>query len=1146
MRPRVVVVLCALAILLAVPTVLPTVRGLTWTQTSEADFLAGQRSNLDVLASGDLQLASSLSAWSRAGVVLDLGPPGSYDADGARNPFVMKDGTTYRMWYTGFDGGSNRLLYATSADGVTWTRRGLAINVGTPPYNFDSVVAPSVIKDGATYKMWFHGGFTSGGPAGLWGQIYYATSNDAAAWTIIGPALTIGPGGAWDDSMLHFPSVVRDGTGRYWMYYVGWDGTPGGWGTRIGLATSTSGSVFARTGTDPVLLLGPIGSWDDATLTMPSVLDSSPMQMWYSGSDGFFWQIGLASSADRFNWTKDSGNPLFVLGPPGSWDDTRVWGPSLLVDGSNTLMYYTGYDGTNNRVGLARQGPGFVLSGSFESAILDSGGGGTTWNTLSSTATVAAGTQVLLSARSGTVPTPDASWSPWSPAMPPGTSPIVSPRARYLQVRAVLSTTNGTVSPTLHEFMVSYEPDQVSAPVPLSPVGGAWVNTSGLRLEWTFTDPEADSQRGFQVQLSSAPSFSTIEQDSGVVLSANRIWLAPPVPDGSWYWRVRTLDAYDVWSAFSTPESVRVDTTQPVTFVGFASLPDVVDGLPLLESGNAIVLTASDAGSGVAQTLIGVNLRPPSPYTGPFLPSDHGPVILTFGSTDVAGNAEDWTFSMVLIDDRPTVSVVSPSAGAWLNASMVTVGWAFNDPEGDAQSEYETQVSTDPLFGTVEQTSGVMSSASSSHIFRGLADGTHNVRVRAADQFGAWSPFGPVRSFSVDTFPPTAVHQWSRTEGAIGGRTWILPGATLSLTASDGGSGVADVFVSIDGVVSDYAGPATLSAHGVHVVEYWAEDRAGNAGARTRLDVLVDQPPAAVNQGPSSAGWVALPLQLSWGYSDSDGDLAASYEVQVSSDASFSPGSLVATGAAESTATLWESPSISHGAYFWRVRVEDEYGVWSTWSTPTPVRVDAIAPVVSAIHNAELVADSYAAVLVGETIALNATDEGSGVAEIRFSLDGGSWTVYSGPFALDPGRHVLVFQASDVVGNEGSPRVLVVDSIFPMNWTPVIASLLGIVLALAGALVASRVRRGRRSGERALAWGILAGPAVVVEFVVAAYSALTGALATPPWVGQGLVVMLVVAIGGVVSIAVGAKGLSQNAQPPRPPSEEPRQHENQE
>src|SRR5438093_9405582 len=60
-------------------------------------------------------------AWERLGLVVDLGPPGSYDSAGALNPFVLKDGGTYRMWYRGSDGMRNRILYATSSDGLVWT-----------------------------------------------------------------------------------------------------------------------------------------------------------------------------------------------------------------------------------------------------------------------------------------------------------------------------------------------------------------------------------------------------------------------------------------------------------------------------------------------------------------------------------------------------------------------------------------------------------------------------------------------------------------------------------------------------------------------------------------------------------------------------------------------------------------------------------------------------------------------------------------------------------------------------------------------------------------------------------------------------------------------------------------------------------------
>ena len=178
-------VIAGIVSLLAIATLpllaAPPAAGGLWTQTTETDFLRGTWSNVEVLPGGDIQLSSN-KTWSKEGLVMDLGPPSSPDNSGARAASVMKDGTTYRMWYTGYDGARLRGLYATSSDGLIWTRRGVAINVLTAPYNFDLIAGTSVIKEGSTYRMWFSGGYWSGGPFGeLWARIYYAESTDAVS-----------------------------------------------------------------------------------------------------------------------------------------------------------------------------------------------------------------------------------------------------------------------------------------------------------------------------------------------------------------------------------------------------------------------------------------------------------------------------------------------------------------------------------------------------------------------------------------------------------------------------------------------------------------------------------------------------------------------------------------------------------------------------------------------------------------------------------------------------------------------------------------------------------------------------------------------------------------------------------------------------
>ena len=55
--------------------------------------------------------------------VLVAGADGSWDDDGVWGPAVLKEGSSYKLWYTGDDGANpSRIGLATSTDGMTWTK----------------------------------------------------------------------------------------------------------------------------------------------------------------------------------------------------------------------------------------------------------------------------------------------------------------------------------------------------------------------------------------------------------------------------------------------------------------------------------------------------------------------------------------------------------------------------------------------------------------------------------------------------------------------------------------------------------------------------------------------------------------------------------------------------------------------------------------------------------------------------------------------------------------------------------------------------------------------------------------------------------------------------------------------------------------
>ncbi len=148
----------------------------------------------------DFRIGCAISAdginWTKqagtagAGSVLGLGQPGQPDSLAAANPHVLKEGDTYRMWYEGFDGSTWRILHATSADGMNWTRQGTALSPG-PSGSLDVLGArnPVVITRGGHYEMWYQGRGAS--PPNY--HILRATSPDGIVWTKIPGQVSLHP-----------------------------------------------------------------------------------------------------------------------------------------------------------------------------------------------------------------------------------------------------------------------------------------------------------------------------------------------------------------------------------------------------------------------------------------------------------------------------------------------------------------------------------------------------------------------------------------------------------------------------------------------------------------------------------------------------------------------------------------------------------------------------------------------------------------------------------------------------------------------------------------------------------------------------------------------------------------------------------------
>jgi hypothetical protein len=288
-------------------------------------------------------LGASLSTGNGAVWIKHSENPIDLGVDYVGEASVIWDGVIFRMWYQGATelDLTNRIYYATSSDGVNWAFHEVALDRGVPgSWDSHSVGCPVVLFDGIGYKMWYIG---VGEAPSVYGMVGYATSSDGITWIKYeaNPVLVPGGNGGWDDYNIGDLTVMYNGT-HYRMWYGGQPGrdTP----LKTGAAISGDGVSWTKYPLNPVLVPGS-SEWENRHVSPgPVIMNGSHYLMWYNGQ-GWSWpgnRIGLAVSPDGFAWSKYEGNPVLDVGPSGSWDERTVSGDCVVAKDSGLLMWYTG------------------------------------------------------------------------------------------------------------------------------------------------------------------------------------------------------------------------------------------------------------------------------------------------------------------------------------------------------------------------------------------------------------------------------------------------------------------------------------------------------------------------------------------------------------------------------------------------------------------------------------------------------------------------------------------------------------------------------------------------------------------------------------------------------------------------------------
>ena len=216
---------------------------------------------------------------------------------------------------------------------------------------------------------------------GIRGATGYATSLGGVKWTKYqsGPVLDVGPQGSWDEAAAAASSVIFDGT-TYHMWYYGHSGDPFTT-ARIGYATSPDGISWTKHPSNPVFKNG--SGWESNLVWSPTVIfDGTQFHMWYSGYGadpiGDRPFIGYATSTDGVNWQRHASNPVLGGGPAGSWDAGGVFSCFVFIDNANKYhMWYSGQRRGIKQIGYAYSDDGITWHKDEKNPVLKVG---TAWD----------------------------------------------------------------------------------------------------------------------------------------------------------------------------------------------------------------------------------------------------------------------------------------------------------------------------------------------------------------------------------------------------------------------------------------------------------------------------------------------------------------------------------------------------------------------------------------------------------------------------------------------------------------------------------------------------------------------------------------------------------------------------------------------
>jgi hypothetical protein len=267
-----------------------------------------------------------------------------------------------------------------------------------------------------------------------------------------------------------------------------------------------------------------------------------------------------------------------------------------------------------------------------------------------------------------------------------------------------------------------------------------------------------------------------------------------------------------------------------------------------------------------------------------------------------------------------------------------------------------------------------------------------------------------------DTTPPEVTASIDGDTDADGD---YVGAATISLDASDAGSGVDSIEYQIDDESwLPYTDPVEVTEVGDHTVSYRATDVAGNTSEPQleQFTIVEGGDPGEDTTPPEASAMLH-------GETNADGAYLGSAEVMLSATDEGSGVDAIEYRLDDGAWTAYADPFTVDevGDHTVTYRATDVAGNVSepqqkAFTVVQGPGEDPDAPEVSATVSGNQ--DGSWNYVGSATVSISATDEGSGVDSIEYALDGGSWREYADPVTVNSaGEHIVTYRAADAAGN---------------------------------------------------------------------------------------------------------------------------------